>query len=207
MKDLSSLFFELSQRDDDGKRFYQDVILDHEYHLVKNKKGVIVDIGANIGNFSYYMYNNADVIYSIEANKVNYDMLKMYVDNYNLTKIKPYHLAIAGADGNRTLYKHQGCGGYTIFGDAGDECGTVQAKSLYSFFKDNNITHVDLLKIDVEGTEDEIFRAPSFAVCAPFIDTIIGELHRGADIEEILKMNHYKLTYTKRSLFLAERIV
>ena len=53
----------------------------------------------------------------------------------------------------------------------------VKCKTLDTVFKENKIEHIDVLKIDVEGTEHMIFGEKSFGNVAPKIDLIIGEAH------------------------------
>ena len=74
MIDFTKLYEELNQRTDEGKRFYKEIILDEEYKPAK-ERNVIIDLGANLGDFSYYMYDQAKKIYAIEANKGNYETL------------------------------------------------------------------------------------------------------------------------------------
>jgi FkbM family methyltransferase len=202
MTDLTKLYEQLDNRTDEGKRFYKEVIVDEEYKEAKDKTGVIIDLGANLGDFSYYMYDNASVIYAIEAHEANFDILLGYVQEHGLTKIHPYHLAIAGDNGLKEVYEHGGCGGYAIWGDSGQKVGEVQGKTLNTFLEENNITHVDVLKIDVEGAEDEIFKGEDFKDAATKIDFIIGENH-GKAIQETLEKQGYifhqeDVTFTAR---------
>lgn len=85
----------------------------------------------------------------------------------------------------------------------------METLTLEDFFKQNNIDHVDILKIDAESAEYEIFK-DTFKNIADKIDCIIGEDHIGGALEPILK--GYGFNYTNLSdgrvnanIFIAKR--
>lgn len=193
MIDFTSLFQELNQRTDEGKRFYNDVILNEEYKLAKHPdihdSEVIIDIGACLGEFSYYIYDQAKVIYAIEANNKNYNDLEEYIEKYKLDKIKPFHLAIAGTNNIRELRSNIGLGGYSIVNGT-NLVEKIEGKTINTFAIENNIENIDILKIDVESAEGEIFNAPDFKDVAPKIKFIIGEVHGGSLSETLVKYEY-----------------
>ena len=189
MKDLTELFNELQTRTDEGARFYRDIIVNNEYAIDTNiHYSCVIDLGATIGEFSYLVYNQADIIYAVEANKSNYHDLCEYIKKYTLDKIKPFHLGIAGSNGVRKLYEAGGSGGYTILNE-GIVVEEVETKTLFTFCKENGIDTIDLLKIDVEGAEGEILKAPdSQDLFLNTVKNIVGEDHGHDTIGIVTKL-------------------
>ena len=75
----------------------------------------------------------------------------------------------------------------------------VETITLDKLFEDEKIEHVNLLKLDVEGTEAEILGSDTFRKVAPKIDTIVMELHSWMgrhpnQIGESLKSNGFKVS-------------
>ncbi len=74
----------------------------------------------------------------------------------------------------------------------------VQTIRLDTFFKENNIDHVDFMKLDAEGSEADILCGDGFQNIADKIDMIFIELHvwmnrNPEQIRESLKMNGFKV--------------
>ena len=162
---------------DGVERFFHDVF-NGEYTPVKNAKAdVVLDIGALAGEFSAYIYDQAKVIYALEPNNRHYEELIANIEEFELNKIKPFKLAIAGENGMGWLIT-KNRGGHVLgskptnFMNMGEE---IETKTLASFMREQKIDHIDILKIDVEATEREIFEAKDFPEVAYKIDFIIGE--------------------------------
>jgi len=156
------------------ERFINEVIIGNEYDFVFNDL-VVVDIGANIGTFSLWIYDRAKKIYAIEPVKEVLDCLNETIKDNNLTKIKTYQLAIGGKTYLGTMKKEAGdphLGGWCI--DTQGEY-PVEIMSLGGFFEKEGIEYADIVKIDVEGVEESILLADDFP--KDKISTIIGENH------------------------------
>ncbi|MEK7646883.1 MAG: FkbM family methyltransferase [Patescibacteria group bacterium] len=123
---------------------------------------VILDIGANIGTFSIFainLFKNAK-IFAYEPEESNYRVL---VDNIKLNKATdkafPYQLAVGAESGKRTFflstseYAHSLEQGRVrcISGDQEVLCTTIE-----DIMQKNNIKFIDLLKLDIEGSEFEV---------------------------------------------------
>lgn len=161
-------------------RFIQEVLIDKEYEkliekqLLERHDLVILDLGCNIGSFSLSLYDNAKDIYALDFSQGCIDLLTTTKEVNGFDKLHIYKQAIAGT--NRPVKVTSLSvtdGGNTIYGDK-DE---IQAITLATFFHNVGLTHVDLLKVDIEGAENEIFKADDFKEIAPHIHTIIGEAH------------------------------
>jgi len=177
-------------------RFFDEVFKVKVYGEVKKveKKDVVVDIGALAGEFSFYIYDQAKKIYAIEPCSEHFEELKENVEKYKLKKIKPFKLAIAGINGDIQFYKDaiEDRGGGSTVSKNKKFCEIVPAVTLATFISNNEIKFVDILKIDVEDAEDQIFSAPDFKKVVDKIGFIIGE-HLGDNPKKILE--EYGFTY------------
>ena len=167
--------------------------------LIK-KNMVIVDIGANIGMSALYFQDYAKMIYAIEPSPFCYHCL---VENTkDFTNIKTFNFGISYHNDKSFL-----TGGtedsppQSLYREYASKFVTpILLKSFEDFIKENNIEHIDLLKIDCEGAEYEIFLDKSFQRIAPKIDYIIGEAHNLPSLwpellPDILKVSGFKVTF------------
>jgi len=120
---------------------------------------VIVDCGANIGLASVFFsekYNNA-AIYAIEAEKNNFNMLLKNTISYE--KIKCYNLAVYNNSGHflNIVDNKMGDWGFVISEELSNNDTQVSSISLTDLMLENNLESIDILKIDIEGSELELF--------------------------------------------------
>ncbi len=140
----------------------QQVLLDNEYEFsLPMVPEVIIDAGANIGLASVYFANvfpRATII-AIEPDPSNFAMLQKNLAAY--PQARPLQAALWGADKQLNLFYPQGghCGFRTLEGSGGDltGCGQVGAVTLQSLMQTMQLKSIDLLKIDIEGAEREVF--------------------------------------------------
>lgn len=130
-----------------------------EYNVPLTKEPeVIVDCGANIGLSAVYFaqkYPSAKII-AIEPDKTNFDFLVRNTKHYGnvicLNKAvwsKPAELAMVNRqNGNWAIQ--------TVVADAHQD-NKVSAVSLNNIIDEFRIDRIDLLKIDIEGAEKELF--------------------------------------------------
>ena len=155
-------------------RFFEEVFYSEIYKPVKRlgNMGTVIDLGATTGEFSLWVYPQAEKIFAIEANKKAFGYLKENVKDFN--KIKPLFLAIAGKNGRMEVWG-ESLGSSTVVYSQGSGVNRVKGQTLATFMLKNNIEQVDCLKIDVESAEKEIFEAKDFSKVADRIKYIIGE--------------------------------
>ena len=187
-----------------GDRFFNEIIVGGEYKLALNEKAsVIVDVGALAGEFGVYMYKKARTIYALEPFSEHFEELETNIRDFNLKKIKAFKLALSDYNGEGTLIIG-GRGGHKLVAGGGSEkTEKVQIKTLASFMNDEGIKHVDILKIDIELGEREVFGSDDFAEVADRINFIIGEHANNKTIDD-LRNNKFFLVNTPRG-FIAKR--
>lgn len=159
-------------------RFFREVFKDGMYAPVEKIEhiGVAIDLGANAGEFSFWIYDKADIIYAIEPHPKVFEELKEIVEKYHLDKIKLCNIALD--DKNGISYLHEGGrGGHTLTTE--ETAIPVETKTLATFMKDEGIEQVDVLKVDIESREKEVFGSPDFPEVASKIKYIIGEHNNG----------------------------
>jgi FkbM family methyltransferase len=143
---------------------FRSVILDKEYEwpLAKSPK-LIVDAGANIGLTSVFYantYPEAKII-AIEPEPSNYNMLVKNTAKYH--NISPIRAALWNCNG-RVHIIDGGIGGWSFqvekanVGASNTESpGLAIALTLDQLMSDFKIDQLDLLKVDIEGSEKEVF--------------------------------------------------
>jgi len=162
---------------------YRQVFIKQEYTFnVKYTPKVIVDAGAYIGLASIFFANKfpeAKII-SIEPEKGNFELLKQNSEYYD--NIIPIQAAIWDKNGEINLidpgYGHWGF--KTEEDDAlkkksGKYCYKVKSITVDKIMKDYKLDKIDILKIDIEGAEKEVFCNTTSWISK--VDTLIIELH------------------------------
>lgn len=142
----------------------ESIICHDEYQLrpfigSKHKIDYIVDIGANIGAFSlmaHSIFPEANIL-AIEADPENYEYLTANcgeIENISL-------LQTAALYNNRKVYSHRNhtnSGGYFVHEIPDTESVSVPSDSINNILRQKEIPRIDILKVDTEGCEVEIFR-------------------------------------------------
>jgi|CXWL01.1.fsa_nt_gi FkbM family methyltransferase len=156
----------LRLRTSDVSVFSQVFVID-QYSLEPIKyPRVIVDAGANIGLTSVFYANKYPEarILAIEPESLNYEMLKKNIAPYSkVTAIK----AGLWKDNKDLHVVDPGLGKYGFQtvdhrrSDRPDSIETVSGVTIDKLMVDYEIEHIDILKIDIEGAEKEIFENAS----------------------------------------------
>ena len=160
-----------------------ELLIEEHYKsgLIK-KDMVVVDCGANVGIASYYFKDWAKQIYALEPNSKNYECLVRNVEEHKLDNVKTYKFGLAARKSVETLRTNGDTGiAESLFG-SGLVSEPVTLLSIKDFMDKEGIDHIDLLKMDTEGSEYIIFPSHDFELLAPKIDYIIGESHYLANL-------------------------
>lgn len=139
-----------------------------------------IDIGA-MGLTPYYFSKHFKKVYALEPASDSFEALKTMLEYNMITNVEAINKAVyiksgkfglGGPDNNQTMRSL-----HTATWQDGKSKEEVMAITLPELFKEKNIKHVDFLKMDVEGSEVEIFSSSSFLEVAPLIDLIVTESH------------------------------
>jgi FkbM family methyltransferase len=174
-KNLSNILLRINTSDFST---FRQVFMNDEYGFeLPETPGVIVDAGANIGLASLYFaqrFPNAK-IFALEPDDSNYEMLASNVRQYpQITSLKT---ALWKTKTTLEIVDH----GYDKWGlqvqeANGNTKNAVNAIDVCSLMEANHLTQIDLLKIDIEGAELELFQN-NFQQWLPRVKMIVIELH------------------------------
>jgi FkbM family methyltransferase len=165
----------------DFKVFQQVMVFDHYNYNGLNGSPVetIIDLGANVGLSALYFitkYPNAQVI-AVEPEKHNYEQLVKNVMGFS----NVYALKNAIWYENKELEIYDGGRGeyaFRIVEANGEKVGTTTCITINDIVKKYNLKRIDILKIDIEGAEKELFMY-NYKDWLPMVRCVMIELHDG----------------------------
>ncbi len=145
---------------------------------------VIVDVGANIGLASLYLYGlypRARFI-CIEPDASSVDLLRRNLEQNGVEHVVVASV-ISGGGGEVEFHRHRACSEYsslrpTSFPADQYDVTPAQSRTLGSVLVEQGVERVSILKIDVEGAEFEILAQSSAVVSGS--DYVMGEFHAAA---------------------------
>lgn len=159
---------------------YKEIYIEGLYVDIMNTKKdlVIMDVGSNIGVTVQYFKDYAKKVYAIEPSSEHFEALSKNKEFNQWDNVECHNLALAGKDGEVTMHKNDAnrtCNSYVL--NYAGESQVVKAQTFETFMKENKIDHVDFVKFDVEGAEDDILRSDGFKAVVDKIDAIEVEFH------------------------------
>jgi len=134
---------------------------------------IIFDVGAQFGLASAYyasLFPEAK-IFAFEPASKNFEFLRR--NTIELSNVKIFQVGLSSRREKRKLYIFD-AGGKNSLLEENCSFETIDTIPLDEFVKAHKLDHIDLLKIDVEGSEGEIFEGCQFL---KNIDRMVGELH------------------------------
>lgn len=137
---------------------------------------VIVDAGGNIGTSAIYFARTFPEarIFVMEPQPDNFALLEKNCRPYS--NITPLNLALGARTGKISMAGDPECAwGYTVSESPGAQ--QIDCVPLAKLMEKYSIPHIDLLKIDIEGSEREVFENSTDWIDK--VDTIAVELHDG----------------------------
>ena len=186
---------------------FGEVYKDRNYdpYLPTNKKNTVcVDIGANIGVTSYFFSHYFEKVISLEPSKEHFECLSKMIQFNKLENVTPIRKALYMKEGEFDFYHPTNKTAFTLHtavtgGPQLSPPEKVETITLTKLFEENKIDHVDLLKMDVEGSEFEILGGSDFKEVSDKISTIFIERHDWAgrepkQLEDTLKMRGFTVT-------------
>lgn len=152
------------------------------------QNAVVVDIGANIGTFSLYVNHlNSQKnikVYAIEASPENTALCKKNFQHNHLDDYVLVEKAITGQNGFVNFDISGNFDGFKVSHGASNGI-RVESQKLSTFCQDHNIQTIDLLKMDIEGSEFDIFQVDGEFiknnVSVLFMEYHLSERHTSVD--------------------------
>lgn len=159
---------------------YEEIIVNCEYEFeIGREPAVIVDAGANIGLTSVYFanrYPKAKIV-AIEPEAENFRMLLKNTEPYE--GIVAVEAALWHSDTMVDL-SDPGSGSWGFQVEEHQDIATsckklVRGVTVDTLMRENGLNHIDILKVDIEGSEKEVFES-----CGAWIGKVgvlVVELH------------------------------
>jgi len=135
------------------------VFLRREYGSLNNLR-TIVDIGANMGAFTIYSAGLSRYarIYCYEPEEKNFLFLRCNIEANSLSnRVYTFRTAVASCEGRRNIMLGSSPVHSFFTNNEGMEYQMVSCTTLSKIIESQGLEVIDLLKINCEGTEYEIF--------------------------------------------------
>ena len=139
---------------------------------------MILDCGGNIGCSAVFfanVYPNAQ-IYSVEPEIRNFKMLTYNTIFYD--KVHPINAALWDKE---TFIKiadeNADTNGYMTIETTADDSDALKTTTVSKLLAESGFDEIDLLKIDIEGAEKEVFSAPNVDEWLSKVKVLVIELH------------------------------
>lgn len=150
--------------------------------------GVILDVGANVGNTveRYYFGYSGARVHAFEPDPVTHETLAQRFAEH--PRVTTHCVAVADAPVVQNFYVNKDkstssllprpSAGRRYFNQQGvlDEAIEVQAITLDGFCADNNIDHIDILKLDIQGGEVKALLGAQGLLSLQKVDVIYTEV-------------------------------
>ena len=176
---------------------------------------LILDCGGNIGCAAVYFANTypAAQIYSVEPEEDNFKLLKFntaFYDNIHLIKSALWEKETFIRVEDRGFGKW----GFMTFETTADDPAAFRATTIGKILADSGFDEIDLLKIDIEGAEKEVFAAPDVDEWLSKVKVLVIELHDrmklGCSYEFFKAVSKYKWFFAFRGenlIFIRESLM
>mgnify|MGYP002620241390 CR=1 FL=1 len=155
------------------------IFLEKEHKLdIQIQPKLIIDAGANIGLSTIYFaekYPSSKII-AIEPEDSNYAMLELNTKDYSNIEIKK--AAVWNINDVQLAINDRGEGkwGFTVEHMSENHHSSVMTVTVDALLKHSEFEEIDILKLDVEGAEKEIF-SKHYETWLNKVNIIIIELH------------------------------
>lgn len=139
---------------------------------------LILDCGGNIGSAAVYFANKypESIIYSIEPEKNGFKLLQYNAFLYE--NIRPIKSALWDKETFiRVEDKGFGMAGFMTVETTADDPDAFKTTTVSKLLADSELEEIDILKIDIEGAEKEVFAAPDVDDWLPKVKVLTIELH------------------------------
>ena len=200
---IDHLHFRLHMRDNVSERkfLFLPQFFDHfERQLLQQvltSSSTFIDIGANAGIYTLTAAAAGARVVSVEPNPVVLDRLQYNLAANQLTeRVSIIQKGVSDADGSfeLTLDTHN-LGGSSLLANRSGPSLMIQCSLLLSILQEADISHIDALKIDIEGAEDRalvpFFKLTPATLYPKWIIIENSEAQWQTDLSALFKLKGY----------------
>lgn len=169
-----------------------EMYLKHIYapYLYGKKDLTILDLGCNIGLFSMFASQFAKQIYAFEPTKESFDLAAKNLTENKIINVKLFQKAIAKDDGKTILWHADNTTMNSTMEIVTSKNADMEHRTkeevdtirLDTFVKEEGITRIDFMKMDIEGSECEVIGSKSFENIVPILDSGLVEYHEWSNV-------------------------
>lgn len=142
----------------------------------------VLDIGGNTGLFSFYAYPFAKKIYCVEPSRQHTDVIRYMLDHNKMEdKVTLIEKALNTEDGDVTFYHNDNVTMFSMKSEVDskpDDKEIVRGIRLDTLLEENEIEHVDFMKLDIEGSEVDVVGGEGFEKGCKKVDSLVVEYHQ-----------------------------
>jgi FkbM family methyltransferase len=170
---------------------FRQIFIDREYRCLDDVRepGLIIDCGANVGYASAYFlarYPQARLI-AVEPDAGNFAVLRDNLAAYS-NRTTLIQSGVWSSETGLVMSEDKFADGrewsYTVRPNKPGEAPTMHAVDIGGLLNKSGFDRISILKIDIEGSEREVFRH-NYQAWIGKVDRLVIELH-GADCEAAL---------------------
>ncbi len=131
----------------------------NNHHIDWDRFTTIVDLGANIGMTALFFTRKSPeaIVYAVEPDPDNFELLTTNLSQeISNSRLIPVQAAITANNGPVYLHKKQRSYNSSV-SDTEPADISARGMNMSTFIREMYITEIDLLKIDIEGKEEDLF--------------------------------------------------
>ncbi|MCF6132670.1 FkbM family methyltransferase [Flavobacterium wongokense] len=169
---------------------YKPLVETFQKHFPNDKKLNIIDAGSNIGLTSVYLskfFPNSNFI-TVEPDSSNYESINFNLNSNGIENVSKIKGGLWSRNTNlKIVNDFRDQKDWSIRVEETNEDGDLKAFSIQHLMKENRFETIDVLKIDIEGSEKEVFTG-SYADVSFLAQTkcIAIEIHDEFDCREAI---------------------
>ena len=157
---------------------FDQVFIQDQYRLnYPFEPQTIIDAGANVGLSAVYFshrFPKARVV-AIEPDKDNFAVLQQNCANY--PHVDAYCAGVWSTDSHLKIINAEATNNsFRVVETTPDDAGALPAICIPTIMQQHNWSVIDLLKIDIEGSEKEIF-STNYEAWLPHVRMLLIEIH------------------------------
>lgn len=177
-------------------------------HLLSPRDDVILDLGAHYGIVTTRIaasLSPSSRVIAVEAHPSNYSVLKKNLELNRISSAKAFNFAVAQFTGSTVISTKDGISTHfalTKTDEKSAQSSRVPCYRLSDMLELLGVSHVDLVKMDIEGLELEVLQS-SFPALANRIGKLDIEVHHFQDLvplSNILTSNGYAVTLKRMGI-------